>query len=520
VPTIAAFVPAFTEHLHSLEAAFARKQDLVVNVASMAGALSNSRRALFRLGDELARCVSELRYREIRDVLDNVAQYALLEDESLREQASMRLAATAQHPPDEAECRPLLDGFVAHSRLLLHDQPLVRRDLIAVTELPTRQAISALLDDSWRFEQASRASLRWVSVGLLGLTFVLGWTLYRAFERLEIKGRLIREANESLEITVQRRTEELRRSNERLEADIAERERAERERDAMAVRLMQAQKLEAVGQLAAGIAHEINTPIQFVNDSVYFVRDATRDLARIVEEQRRLTQGVLHGTATAADATHVVELEQETDLDYLIENVPDALDRAIEGLGRVATIVQSMKEFSHPGGKQKEPADLNRAIRSTVTVARNEWKYVAEVETDLDPTLPMIPCMLGDLNQTILNLVVNAAHAIAEIGTDDGDHRGTIRISTAHDDAWAIVRVADTGCGIPADIRERIFEPFFTTKEVGKGTGQGLSLAHNVVVREHGGSIDIESEVGSGTTFTIRLPLDPGRCDVEPALAS
>jgi signal transduction histidine kinase len=167
-----------------------------------------------------------------------------------------------------------------------------------------------------------------------------------------------------------------------------------------------------------------------------------------------------------------------------------------------------MKEFSHPGTKEKVLVDLNHAINSTITVARNEWKYVADIETDFDPSLPLIPCQAGEFNQVILNLIVNAAHAIANVVRDGGFEKGKIKIQTRNCLEWAEIRVQDTGSGIPEGVRTRIFDPFFTTKEIGKGTGQGLAIARSVVVDKHGGTIHFETETGKGTTFVIHLPHD------------
>jgi len=194
-------------------------------------------------------------------------------------------------------------------------------------------------------------------------------------------------------------------------------------------------------------------------------------------------------------------------LAYLQEEIPQAIDQSLEGLERIAKIVRSMKEFSHPGMDEKTPIDINQAIETTINVSRNEWKYHADIETDLDPGLPNVSCLPGEINQVLLNLIVNAAHAIVNVVGESGD-KGLIRISTRLDGAWAEIRVSDTGTGIPEEIKQRIFDPFFTTKMVGKGTGQGLAIAYSVVVDKHGGVIDLESEEGKGTTFIISLPLE------------
>ncbi len=181
---------------------------------------------------------------------------------------------------------------------------------------------------------------------------------------------------------------------------------------------------------------------------------------------------------------------------------------ALDGVDRVTSIVRAMKEFAHPGTEEKTAIDINNAIESTITIARNEWKYVAEMKTDFDPDLELVLCLAGEFNQAILNMIVNAAHAIADVVNEGSEEKGVITISTSMDGDWAEIRVNDTGSGIPEEIRSRIFDPFFTTKEVGEGSGQGLAIAHNVIVEKHGGTITCETEVGKGTTFIIRLPCD------------
>lgn len=262
--------------------------------------------------------------------------------------------------------------------------------------------------------------------------------------------------------------------------------------------LQGARKLEAVGQLAAGVAHEINTPMQFIGDNLRFIEDAFRDLsAAFVALEEKVKGGDL--------AESAAELRQARDLDFVFENAPVAIARSLEGVSRVSAIVAAMKEFSHPGEKDKQEADLNSAIRSTVIVATNAWKFVAEVRLDLDPTLPKISCLVGGINQVILNLIVNAAHAIEDVVGKESGQKGTITVSTRWLGDAVEVRVADTGAGIPEHVRPRLFEPFFTTKAVGKGTGQGLALARSVV-NQHGGTISFETEMGRGTSFVLHLP--------------
>lgn len=269
--------------------------------------------------------------------------------------------------------------------------------------------------------------------------------------------------------------------------------------------LRHAQKLESVGQLAAGIAHEINTPIQFIGDNVRFLGDAFGDLTRVVEAYRR-AGGTGEATAQAR------ALDAEVDTNFLVEEIPEAIGQTLDGVDRVAGIVRAMKAFAHPAADEKALADLNQAVRNTLVVANNETKYVADVVSELGE-LPLLPCHLGDVNQVLLNLVVNAAHAVAAT-VDDSGERGTITVRTLLDGGDAVIEVADTGTGIPADIADRVFEPFFTTKEVGVGTGQGLALAYSLVTDRHGGSITFVSEEGVGTTFTVRLPV--GIAEREP----
>lgn len=280
--------------------------------------------------------------------------------------------------------------------------------------------------------------------------------------------------------------------------DVTELRRLERE-------LAAAQKLESVGRLAAGIAHEINTPVQYVSDNVEFVRAAMADVAAVVHAYRSLIQAVKSDADVAAAVQRVGEAEAAADLDFLMENAPRVLDGALEGLRRIATIVRSMKEFAHPDQAQKSPADLNQAIRSTLVIANNEYKYVAEVVTEL-ADLPFVPCYLGEINQVVLNLLVNASHAISDVVKDSGS-LGKITVRTRLDGNEVEISIADTGAGIPETARDKIFDPFFTTKEVGKGTGQGLAIAYSVIVKKHAGTLRFETECGKGTTFFIRLPV-------------
>ena len=269
--------------------------------------------------------------------------------------------------------------------------------------------------------------------------------------------------------------------------------------------LLHSQKMESIGHLAAGIAHEINTPIQFIGDNIRFLKTSFDDLLALLRRYEALKAAVKPDSAALLG--EVDQAEQKADLEYLRTEMPKALDQSEEGVQRVSKIVLAMKEFSHPSREESTNVDINRAIQTTVTIARNEWKYVAEVETRLDSSLPLVPCLPGDINQVLLNLIVNAAHAIGAAQPEPGKITGRISISTQVDGDGVEIRVADNGPGIPEEHRRKIFTPFFTTKEVGKGTGQGLALAYNIIVNRHHGLIRFETETGKGTTFIIRLPM-------------
>jgi signal transduction histidine kinase len=280
--------------------------------------------------------------------------------------------------------------------------------------------------------------------------------------------------------------------------DVTERREAED-------RLHAAERLESVGKLAAGVAHEINTPVQFVSDSIYFVRDGLYELLALTERLRAMaSRDQCNVNSVAALSAH---------LPYLIEHLPKALERSLDGLKRVSEIVSSMRELAHPARPEMSEVDVNHVIQTALVVARSEYKYVAEVETDF-AALPPVKCHAGELNQVMLNLLINASHAIADAATDVSQ-KGLIKVSTRLEGESVVISVSDTGTGVPQNIRHRIFEPFFTTKEVGRGTGQGLAISHNIIVNRHGGSIDFESVPGQGTVFHVRLPCD---ASMEPML--
>jgi signal transduction histidine kinase len=275
--------------------------------------------------------------------------------------------------------------------------------------------------------------------------------------------------------------------------DISERRRLE-------IELRQAQKLESLGQLSAGVAHEINTPMQFIGDNLHYVCEAFEGLRPLLDALPEFESEL-----PARSAQRLRELSERADLEFLRKRLPKSIVSALDGVKRVSHIVEAMRAFSHPQ-TEKTAVDLNRGLMDTLTVAHNEYKYVADVRCELGE-LPPIVCNGGDMNQVFLNLIVNAAHAIATRQRGDDKRRGRIHVRSWRKHDTAVFAIADDGCGIPREIRHRVFDPFFTTKEVGKGTGQGLSISRSVVVDHHHGSLSFDSEEGHGTTFFIRLPL-------------
>ncbi len=275
-------------------------------------------------------------------------------------------------------------------------------------------------------------------------------------------------------------------------------------------RLHKAEKLESVGRLAAGIAHEINTPTQFVSNNIEFLQDGAEDIDELVEQvNKRIVKAHKDGELNDTVLKDVEEIIDSADWDYLQEEIPKALNQSQDGLHRISKIVMAMKNFSHPGSGQLELDDVNEGIRNTVAVASNEWKYAAEMKLQLAEDLPRVSCYIDELNQVILNMIINAAHAIAEKDEGREENKGVITISTTTSGKYAQICIHDTGNGMKDDILANIFDPFYTTKEVGKGSGQGLAIAHDIIVNKHFGKIDVKTEIGKGTTFIINLPLEP-----------
>jgi PAS domain S-box-containing protein len=286
--------------------------------------------------------------------------------------------------------------------------------------------------------------------------------------------------------------------------DITEIKRLQADREALAHDQRISARLQSVGALAAGIAHEINTPMQFVSDSVYFLKSAVGDLNRLWPELQNLSNQSETAEGLVDALKRIEATAAELDVNQLVADAHESADRALEGIRRVTKIIRAMREFAHPDNGEHSKVDLNAAIETTLTVCKNVYKEIADVQTEF-AALPPVMCQYGEINQVFLNIVVNAAHAI-ESQHKDGS-KGLIRISTLLEEPWAVVRIQDNGAGIPETVKARIFDPFFTTKEVGKGTGQGLAIVQSVIVERHHGRIEVESQVGKGTTFVLRLPI-------------
>jgi PAS domain S-box-containing protein len=328
-----------------------------------------------------------------------------------------------------------------------------------------------------------------------GSRFWVGISLRPIFDAT---GQLSHAVGIGADITAKR--EEARKKQEL--QDQLVREMQERER--MVLELQLSQKLESVGRLAAGIAHEINTPIQYVFDSVHFLRSAYEDLNQLLDGWHRVLDTLPEQPEYAELRAEIARLMELHDIDFARAEVPKAFERTFHGIERVTTIVKAMKEFAHPDSDEQSPADLNHALQTTLLVASNEYKYHARVLTEFSE-LPAVTCNIGGLNQVFLNLLVNAAHAIQDAGKDLTT--GEIKISTSLEGDAAVIRISDNGCGVPPEHLSKLYDPFFTTKDVGRGTGQGLAITHSILVDKHGGDISVSSRVGVGTEFVLRLPV-------------
>ncbi|MGE4558832.1 MAG: ATP-binding protein [Desulfobulbus sp.] len=289
--------------------------------------------------------------------------------------------------------------------------------------------------------------------------------------------------------------------------NVTDRIENQKEKEKLHVQLLRAQKLESVGQLASGIAHEINSPVQFITSNISFIEESFNDIKKYIDFTINFIKNIKNIDNNNKNIVELIRKTEDFDWEFFKDEVPVAVDQSKEGLQRVTSIVQAMKNFSHPGGEGKVEADINRIIMTTITISRNEWKYVSIVETKLNDDIKPVWCNVNAISQVILNILINAAHAIeSKIGRNPVGKKGNIEVSTKQKEEHVEIRISDTGIGIPEEIKNRVFDPFFTTKEVGKGTGQGLAIAHDIICVKHQGKIIIESEQDLGTTFIIELP--------------
>jgi signal transduction histidine kinase len=432
----------------------------------------------------------------------------VLDDAGNIEDANLALLDLVQRSRDEVVGRPI-ESITAEEDVLrivgfeAAFNAEQSRDTTVIF-ISSRGARRALLVNSAR---QSPSSLTYLTVRAAGslhqeLSDTTRWAaseqeraheLVRARDALAAKNAALRVAQAELESAYTK-----------LKDEAATRERLEND-------LRLAQKLEAIGQLAAGVAHEINTPMQYIGDNVAFLSRSFQRLTDYIALVRKLLDVNDESERSAARAA-LVAAQKKMRLDFMLEQVPKALTASQEGVAHVSNIVRAMKSFARVDQGEMMQADVNQALRDTLIVAQNEYKNIATVETDLGE-LPPVTCFIGRLNQVFLNLIVNAAHAIADSRREG---LGRIRVSSRAVDAMLEVKIADNGCGIPLAIRHRIFEHFFTTKEVGRGTGQGLAIVRSIVVEAHGGSVDFESEINAGTVFTIRIPLEGSGAVVAP----
>lgn len=314
-------------------------------------------------------------------------------------------------------------------------------------------------------------------------------------------GTVIDAYNHMTEAEARRRTQ-LNEANEELKTEIVERVRAEEALKETQTQLIQASKMEALGTLAGGIAHEINTPIQYIGDNLRFLSEGFDDLKDLIDSYETVVQKAVKTDAIADELAALDEQKETSDAEYLFSEASDAARQSLDGVSHVSNIVLAMKEFAHPKAKEKTMVNLNAIVERATTVCRGEWKSNAELDLQLEETLPTVPGLEGELNQILLNLVVNASHAIGDAGKGDG----LITVTTKSTDTGVLLEVRDNGSGIPEDVRDKIFDPFFTTKAVGSGSGQGLAICHDIIFNKHGGTIRVETEIGEGTVFIIDLP--------------
>jgi signal transduction histidine kinase len=519
--TVSTHEPHFGAALDSFGLLVERKENAAFSLTSRSGALQNTQRTVARLLSEPVNGCDLHDVDGIPELATALLTFRLSPNPTSAqwvERANDATARAAQHA--RGPCRDVVEMLAAHTKAMVTEMPLLAADLAELLTVPTQNGIARLEDARATFEIKERMEEHWFAMIGVFLAVLGGLGVYVLIGRVEASSELVRRTNQHLEQLVADRTAELRTANQQLAADIERRIVAEHERDLMFTHLQQASKLESVGRLAAGIAHELNTPAQFVGDNTRFLRKAFEGMVRPLSDLNATLTGVAANADPSEDGdesrrlTRAREIVSQVDVGFLTQEVPLAIDESLDGINRISEIVLSMREFSHPS-LEKSQADINRAIMSTVTVARNEWKYVADLHTTLDPTLPLVNCIAGSINQVLLNLIVNASQAIAKRLGSNPAEKGTIAIATRNLGDRVEIRITDSGCGVPAAIRDKIFDPFFTTKNVGEGTGQGLHIARTVIVEGHGGTIALDPSVTDGAAFVITLPVGEAAA-VEP----
>ncbi|MEO0398941.1 MAG: ATP-binding protein [Pseudomonadota bacterium] len=377
----------------------------------------------------------------------------------------------------------------------------------------------ALIDDAGLIRRINQALLTLLSytddeiVGTVARTMLLGESSNRptpavrkfngsVVQTLDVQGRRRNGAEFPMSLTIVPLAIDSRPHTVWICRDQTAELEAQKNRARLEQELAQAQKLESLGVMASGIAHEINTPVQYVADNVKFLHTAAHDLKRAFGAYQSVCNSIGDPDEASALAVTAQSIVDDADIHFVLDELPEALNHAIDGLEQITKIVGAVKTFAHPGASEKTEADINNLLRDTITVSRNEWKYVAELETNLQANLPPVEGFPQELSQVFLNLIVNAAQAIEEGRSDNG----RIVVITRLIESGVQIEVSDNGCGMKSDIKSKIFDPFFTTKGVGKGTGQGLSLCYNIITHHHGGKISVETQDGHGARFFVNLP--------------
>ena len=330
---------------------------------------------------------------------------------------------------------------------------------------------------------------------------------YQKYNYYRESAKKLKEEQEKLEKIVKERTQDLSLLNEELKNELERKIRDEKEKDRLRLELQHSQKMQSIGTLAAGIAHEINSPLQFTNDNIDFITKSFEEIMRLVNTYKNLMM-TCHTDEDKENAkTLIFELEKKINLSFLASEMPDALSQTKDGISRIRKIVNAMKQYSHFNNEEKKPADINQSLENAEIITRNEWKYHAEIENNFSTDLPFVNCYEAELNQVFMNLLVNAGHTIKDAIDQKIITQGKIKVKTDYKNNRILVSISDNGLGIPKEYQDRVYDYFFTTKEVGKGTGQGLAIAHKTVVEKHGGKIWFETELNKGTTFFVEVPV-------------